>query len=231
MKDISELYSILKDRYDKYSRELTLVEDKLSAYSNPTASIAVKSINGNKYYYMQWRDGSKVRSKMLGRVEPGTAAAEESSILERKGLLSRRKELIKLINILEPKKEELRKLAMAPDLDEEFTFEVFWKNELSSRVSVHKNKVHISRYTLHPIRQIFHADTITRHQLTEALRLRCFEEGRADIDTKLAAIGLTEYDPLEIIRRTHGVSYNDFIWICFPGENLRAEDVLVRKLV
>lgn len=231
MNETAELYSIIKDRYDDYRRELTSIEDRLSAYSDAIASIAVKSINGNKYYYKQWREGTKVHSKMLGKVAPGAAATEEDAIIERRKLLSRRDELIKLINILEPKKEELHKLATAPDLDDEFTFEVFWKNELSSRVSVHKSKVHVSRYIIHPIRQIFHADTITRHQLMEALRLRCFEEGRADIDVKLAAIGLTEYDPLEIVRRTHGVSYNDFIWIRFPGEKLRAEDVLVRELV
>ncbi len=231
MSDTAELYYILKDRYDDYLRELTSVEGRLSAYSDAIASIAVKSINENKYYYKQWREGTKIHSKMLGKVAPSAVATEESEILERKKLLSRREELIKLINILEPQREELRKLAMAPDIDEEFTFEVFWKNELSSRVSVHKNRVHVSRYIIHPIRQIFHSDTITRHQLMEALRLRCFEEGRADIDVKLAAIGLTEYDPLEIVRRTHGVSYNDFIWIRFPGEKLCAEDVLVRELV
>ena len=31
-----------------------------------------------------------------------------------------------------------------------------------------------------------------------------------------------------IVRKTHGVSYNDYLWFRFPGENLRAEDVLVR---
>lgn len=34
------------------------------------ATITVKEINGNKYYYWQWRDGDKIRSKYKGPVNP-----------------------------------------------------------------------------------------------------------------------------------------------------------------
>ena len=39
---------------------------------------------------------------------------------------------------------------------------------------------------------------------------------------------LSEYNPYEIVKHTHGVSYNDFIWFRFPGEKLTSKDVLVR---
>ena len=45
---------------------------------------------------------------------------------------------------------------------------------------------------------------------------------------ELRALGLTEYKPLDIVRKTHGVSYNDFLWFRFPGENISSKDVLVR---
>ena len=67
--------------------------------------------------------------------------------------------------------------------------------------------------------------------MTEILRSRCIDEGRSDVGRVLKAMGLNEYNPLEIVRRTHGVSYNDYIWIRFPGEKLRAEDVMVRDLM
>jgi len=35
------------------------------------ATITVKEINDNRYYYWQWRDGDKVRSKYKGPVDPG----------------------------------------------------------------------------------------------------------------------------------------------------------------
>ncbi|QLG29888.1 hypothetical protein HUG10_19965 (plasmid) [Halorarum halophilum] len=35
------------------------------------ASIVVKNINDNRYYYYQWRDGDKVKSKYKGPVDSG----------------------------------------------------------------------------------------------------------------------------------------------------------------
>ena len=34
------------------------------------ATITIKEINDNRYYYWQWRDGEKVRSKYKGPVKP-----------------------------------------------------------------------------------------------------------------------------------------------------------------
>ena len=44
----------------------------------------------------------------------------------------------------------------------------------------------------------------------------------------LAAHGLTENNPYEWCRKTHGVMYNDFWWIKFPGETIKWDDVKVR---
>ena len=229
MSEIKDLYIEKKNKYDTYQAELDGVESRLKAYRDGLSSVIVKTINGNKYYYKQWRDDKKIHSELIGKVEPGAAADTEKEIIERKNLEKREKELKILLKILSTEIEELRKFALEPEIEENFTFEVFWKNELSARVSVRKNKVHVSRYIIHPVRQIFHADEITRNQLMEALKLRCLEEGRPDINEWLKYRGLSSYNPLEIVRKTHGVSYNDYIWIRFPGENLRAEDVLVRE--
>ena len=69
---------------------------------------------------------------------------------------------------------------------------------------------------------------MTRYQLNRILELRCWERDRADINELLENIGLQEYNPQEIVRKTHGVSFNDYIWIRFPGEKLTSKDVLVR---
>jgi len=34
------------------------------------ATITIKEINGNRYYYWQWRDGEKIRSQYKGPVSP-----------------------------------------------------------------------------------------------------------------------------------------------------------------
>ena len=34
------------------------------------ASITIKTINDNRYYYYQWREGNKIKSKYKGPVDP-----------------------------------------------------------------------------------------------------------------------------------------------------------------
>ena len=48
-------------------------EDRLDDLPSevPTkATIIIKEINDNRYYYWQWRDGDKIRSKYKGPVNP-----------------------------------------------------------------------------------------------------------------------------------------------------------------
>jgi hypothetical protein len=112
---------------------------------------------------------------------------------------------------------------------ENYSFEVLWKDELTARVYVDQDIVAVTRYCEHPVKQIFASERMTRYQLNKILSLRCFEENRPDMVEKLQALGLKEYIPYEIVKRTHGVSYNDYIWFRFPNEQLRAADVLVRR--
>jgi hypothetical protein len=44
----------------------------------------------------------------------------------------------------------------------------------------------------------------------------------------LETLGLTAYDPWKIVEITHGVMWEDFLWIKFPGETLSWEDVKIR---
>jgi hypothetical protein len=111
----------------------------------------------------------------------------------------------------------------------DYSFEVYWKNDLTAKVTVTGSEANITRYVIHPHKQLFCSDKMTRYQINKILEMRCFDKGRPDAMEKLKAMGLTEYVPYDIVRITHGVSYNDFIWIRFPNENIKAEDVLVRE--
>ncbi|MCR5419157.1 MAG: hypothetical protein K6E84_09605 [Lachnospiraceae bacterium] len=79
------------------------------------------------------------------------------------------------------------------------------------------------------MKQIFAKDEMTGYEFGRVLKSRCWDEGRAHLDRHLANLGLTEYDPYKICERTHGVMYNSNIWFCFDGEDLKAEDVLIRR--
>lgn len=111
---------------------------------------------------------------------------------------------------------------------EDYSFEVFWKDILTASVSVEGSRVKVVRYVEHPLRQLFASENMTRYQLNKILELRCWDRGRADINEILAHLGLKDYNPYEIVKKTHGVSWNDYIWFRFPGENLTSKDVLVR---
>ena len=116
----------------------------------------------------------------------------------------------------------------APPHLEDFSLEVWWKNILTAQVHSQGTKVYVVYTQKNPMTRLFPNMTLSRYQASEVLKMRCWDPGRPDIRELLAACGLTKYVPLDIVRKTHGVSYNDFLWIKFPGEDLRAEDVLVR---
>ena len=180
------------------------IEREMQSLETVRGTIVIKKIRGKLYYYNQWKEDGKRHSKSLGAVRPGSIARQE--------------EAIKKAN------ERLRERSLLSD----FTFEVYWKDEITARVYVKGADVVVARYTDHPVRQLFAKARMTRLQLNRIFRSRCWEEGRPDNRELLNAIGLEHYDPQKIVQRTHGVSYNDFIWFRFPGEKLTSQDVLVR---
>ena len=116
----------------------------------------------------------------------------------------------------------------APPHLENFSLEVWCKNILTAMLHSEGKNLYVVSTENNPIKRLFPNMTLSRYQASEVLKMRCWDPGRPDIRELLAACGLTKYVPLDIVRKTHGVSYNDFLWIKFPGEDLRAEDVLVR---
>ncbi len=99
-------------------------------------------------------------------------------------------------------------------------FLLMWKDEVIASVTVGENEVNIDRYVIHPVKQIFYADKISRFKFGEILKLRCWDEKRPDIKELLNAIGLENYNPYEICKKTHGRMVQDPIWFKFEGETL-----------
>lgn len=54
---------------------------------------------------------------------------------------------------------------------------------------------------------------------------RCVPRTRHHIDKILQSMGLQEYVPTDIVKKTHGVLYDDYVWIRFSGEELNCTDV------
>lgn len=139
--------------------------------------------------------------------------------------------LMKIADVLEMELKFVQKENMIPEVRrwDGLEFSSYWKDELMAKVSVHGNSVDVTRFVLHPVKQIFFSDKMNIFQLSQIFEDRCWERDRADINNILKALGLKYFDPLEIIKKTHGVSYNDFLWFQFSGENFRYKDMKTRR--
>ena len=68
----------------------------------------------------------------------------------------------------------------------------------------------------------------TINDLYDFFESRIFPRERADKDDLLELLGLKEYNPYEIVKKTHGLHYDDFRWIKFKGESIEFEDIRLR---
>ena len=108
---------------------------------------------------------------------------------------------------------------------------VYWENDLTAIATVSGNRVTIQKFTDNIAKQFFYAyNSMDISQLSELLEMRCWERERVDINDILQRLGIKEYDPIEIVKRTFGVSYNDQIWFNFYDANLSWEKVRPRGI-
>ncbi len=228
MKETEQVLRLLSYEAAEIRKNLQETEAELQTLPYAGKSIIIKKIKGKLYYYMQWREDGRTKGKYLCAVRPGAICEEERKILRYQELAERRREQEILLTSLEQTINSLKKEKRSEKILEDYSFEVFWNDEITARVKVKGNHVQVSRYVFHPVKQIFASDHMTRDQLNEILEMRCWDRNRADISDILQGLGLDSYNPHEIVKRTHGVSYNDFLWFRFPGEHLTSKDVLVR---
>lgn len=228
LKDINMIYADLLQQKKESVERLVEYQKKLDQLQEKKSNITIKKINGELYYYAQHRENGKVVSKYLGPVNPGSIADEEKKQMQIADLSDKVKKLKLDIESLEQMIKCFVKRKKQDTILDNFSFEVYWKDDITARVYVKGKNVTVSRFTENPGKQLFAEKKMTRYQLGKIFEMRCWEKERADINEILGNLGLKEYNPYEIVRKTHGVSYNDYIWFRFPGEELSSKDVLVR---
>ena len=104
-------------------------------------------------------------------------------------------------------------------------FKVMWEDEIVADVEIQGNEASIKRYSTNVAKQIFYADKMHIFELGEIIKTRCWEKNRADCEQLLSLIQLDEYNPYEIVKKTHGLMVQDPIWFCFEGEKLTYKEV------
>lgn len=228
MMTMKDVYKQLNEQKSRYERELQDKKKLLQEISEEKQNISIKKIHGELYYYAQYKKDGQVRTRYLGAVIPGIIANIEKTQGQIETLTNEIQELEWNIESLEKMLNCYKKREKQERITDDFSFEVYWKDEITARVCVRKKKVLVTRFTDNPGKQLFAAKEMTRYQLGKIFEMRCWEKERPDINDILRHLGLSEYNPYEIVKKTHGVSYNDFIWFRFPGEELTSKDVLVR---
>ena len=73
--------------------------------------------------------------------------------------------------------------------------------------------------------QVFYKMPHTVENLNKFFADRCFPKERVNCQQLLDGLGLKEWNPLDIIKLTHGVMWGDTCWIRFEGETLTYKDI------
>jgi hypothetical protein len=95
---MSILSDVLKEEYERI--RLTISAFEAEAMTLPKGQIAVKRIKNKDYYYLQWRDGQKIRSKYIKKDE----------LEELRLQVNRRNHLISSIKEMRKSEKEFRKV-------------------------------------------------------------------------------------------------------------------------
>ena len=100
-----------------------------------------------------------------------------------------------------------------------YSFNTYWKNDLTCEVTVKKEGITFINHTTDPITLPFGINTTaTSSDLEDFFEERCFPRERANCKDILNSLGLECYEPELICRKTHGLQFDDFLWIQFSDE-------------
>lgn len=100
-----------------------------------------------------------------------------------------------------------------------YSFKAYFKEELLSEVFVDGESVTVKHYTDFVLFRPFGVLTeVTYKDLLEFYEDRCFPRERVNCKTVLKSLGLDYYDPEMICRKTHGLQFDDFLWLQFSDE-------------
>ncbi len=113
----------------------------------------------------------------------------------------------------------------------EYSFDVYWKDERTASVVISSDRKNViyKRYTDIIPTVPFLFDNPSVEQVYEFLESRCMDRHRTQLEEYLNDLGLSEYNPYEIVRITHGIMWEDFMWLKFPNENINWKEVKLHE--
>ena len=138
MMTLKQTYRELKYQEAVYKKELGHKKNELLNIHEEKQNITIKKIHGELYYYSQQKKDGKVKSNYLGPVMPGEIAEIENTQKRIEQLSKEIRELEWNIDTLEKMLVCYEKRSKKENIMDEFTFEVYWKDQITARVYVKK---------------------------------------------------------------------------------------------
>ncbi len=108
-----------------------------------------------------------------------------------------------------------------------YNFTVMHEDDPVAKVTISddRKKVQIEKIIPDSIIQPFGGTDLSLNRVYSFLKSRCYEDGRADLQEILNQAGLKENNPWKWNQLTHGVTWEDNLWIKFEGEEINWENV------
>ena len=114
---------------------------------------------------------------------------------------------------------------------ENLQFKTYWKDLITCFVKVEGNTVFFENYVKEWWKLPFGvSESATIKDVEEFFEDRCFPKERVNCKDILRRLDLDCYEPELICRKTHGMQFDDFLWIKFDNddENLCWDDIKLR---
>lgn len=112
----------------------------------------------------------------------------------------------------------------------DIAFSVMFENEKVADCIIKDNCLtHFRRYTNISFKQPFLQKTVNLQDINYFLKDRCIPADKINMQEILESLGLKDYDVIDILKKTHGLDYDDFIWIKFSDENIKYNDIRIRN--
>ena len=106
--------------------------------------------------------------------------------------------------------------------------QLFDKENLVADIYIENGVFKIEKYDKRIGHQLFLADNIDFNIFKDIISTRVFSDKRPDLKELLEQLGLKEYDLYDIIRKTHGLMFFDYLWFKFDDENINYNDIKIR---
>lgn len=108
----------------------------------------------------------------------------------------------------------------------DLSFDLMFIDEVVATIEIKNNKlIKAETFTNEPYKQPFLVKPIRLDYVISVLSKKVIQPDYHNISGVLEDMGLDEYDAIEILKITHGVCHDNFLWVRFKGEQLTWEDV------